>query len=326
MITVLTGGTGGAKFVDGLRHVVPPEEITIIVNTGDDFEWWGLQISPDIDSVSYVLANLLSQERGWGVQDDTFLCLEMMKKMDRPAWFQVGDRDLAIHLRRTQLLKEGRTLSEATAEITGGLGIREKILPMTNSPVETRVQTADGEISFQEYFVKRHHQDAVSAVRFAGAEDSRPAPGVIDSILAADAVLFAPSNPITSIGPILSVPGIRKALRQTKAPVAAISPIVGGAAVSGPAAVLMATEGLPASIAGVAEAYKDFLNVLIADSRDEQAAAELTQSGLNVHCTNTIMKSAPDRIALARIVLDTAGRPTLARSMRKSGIPRERAV
>jgi LPPG:FO 2-phospho-L-lactate transferase len=303
MITVLTGGTGGAKFVDGLRHVVPPEEITVVVNTGDDFEWWGLRISPDLDSITYVLADLLSKERGWGVQDDTFLCLEMMKKMARPSWFQVGDRDMATHILRTQLLKEGRTLTEATVEVTRGLGVRERVLPMSDSSIETRVQTAEGEITFQEYFVKRRHQDAVSSVRFVGAENSQPALSVIDSILSADAVLLAPSNPITSIGPILSVPGIRKALGQTQAPVAAISPIVGGAAVSGPAGALMAAYGLAASVAGVAEIYKDFLDVLIVDIRDQRAAEQMKQSGLRVHCTDTIMKTNKHRVELAQKVV-----------------------
>jgi LPPG:FO 2-phospho-L-lactate transferase len=303
MITVLTGGTGGAKFVDGLRHVVPPEEITLVVNTGDDFEWWGLWVSPDLDSITYVLANLLNKERGWGVQNDTFLCLEMMKKMQQPAWFQVGDRDLAMHLSRTELLKQGKMLSAAMAAISAGLGIREKILPMSDSRVETRVQVADGEISFQEYFVGRRHRDAVSSVRFAGAENARPAPGVLEAIMCADAVIFAPSNPITSIGPILAVPGIREALLQTSAPIAAVSPIVGGAAVSGPAGGLMEAHGLPSSIAGVAQAYGDFLDILVADVCDEAAAQHLTVSRVRSHCTNTVMRTDADRIALASSTL-----------------------
>jgi len=303
MTVVLTGGTGGAKFVDGLRHVVPPEELTLIVNTGDDFAWWGLQISPDIDSITYVLAGLLSKERGWGVQDDTFLCLQAMARLGQPAWFQVGDRDLALHLLRTRLLAEGKTLTQATAEITASLGIRARILPMSDSRVDTRVTTPAGELSFQEYFVQRHFQDAVSSVDFVGAKDAKPAPHVVDAILTASTVLLAPSNPVTSIGPILAVPGIREALRQTSAPVAAISPIVGSAAVSGPAGALMAAQGLPVSIAGVAQAYHDFLDVLIVDTSDAPAAEELKQSGLQVHCTNTIMKSADDKAELARSVL-----------------------
>ena len=326
MITVLTGGTGGAKFVDGLRRVVRPEEITLVVNTGDDFDWWGLRVCPDLDSITYVLANLLSKERGWGVQDDTFLCLETMKKMDQPAWFQVGDRDLAIHLLRTQSLKQGRTLTQATAEITAALGIREKVLPMSDSPVETRVQTAEGEISFQEYFVKRRFRDSVSSVRFAGAERSQPAQGVVDSILSAAAVLLAPSNPITSIGPILAVPGIREALRETAAPVVAISPIVGGAAVSGPAGALMAAHGLPASISGVARAYEVFLDVLIADLSDEQAAGALRQSGLDLHCTNIIMKTDADRKSLAETALRLASARATGTGFARASAPKGRNI
>ena len=303
MITVLTGGTGGAKFVDGLRRVVPPGDLTLIVNTGDDFEWWGLHISPDVDSITYVLADLLSKQRGWGVQDDTFLCLERMKSMGQPAWFQIGDRDLAIHLLRTQLLKAGKSLTQATAEIRARLGIEAKILPMSDERVETRVETAAGEISFQEYFVKRRHQDEVKSVRFAGAESARPAPGVTEAILSAELVLIAPSNPITSIGPILSVPGILESLRQTSARVAAISPIVGGSAVTGPAGALMAARGLPVSLAGVAKAYEDFLDSLIADNRDEKEAVQLQSPDLNVHCTNTVMKKEEDREELAKAVL-----------------------
>src|SRR5436190_8081431 len=211
MIVVLTGGTGGAKFVDGLRRVVPPRELTFIVNTGDDFLWWGLHISPDVDSITYVLSDLLSKDRGWGVEGDTFQCLEAMRRLGQPAWFQIGDRDLSTHLLRTQLLREGRLLSEATAEITKNLGIESTVLPMTNSPVETRVTVPEGEISFQDYFVRRRYRDPVSSVRFSGAEVAIPAPSVIDAILSASVVVFAPSNPVTSIGPILAVPGIRDA-------------------------------------------------------------------------------------------------------------------
>src|SRR5215469_17008682 len=224
MITVLTGGTGGAKFVDGLRRLVAPEELTIIVNTGDDHDWWGLHISPDIDSILYTLAGMLSPERGWGVRGDTFHCLQAIKALGEPAWFSVGDRDLATHLLRTQLLSQARTLTEATRIIGEKLGVRSRILPMTDQHVETRIHTPAGELSFQEYFVKRHSQDPINSVRFACSMDAKPAPGVIDAITKAAAVLIAPSNPITSIGPILAVPGIRYALRQTEAKVVAVSP------------------------------------------------------------------------------------------------------
>ena len=199
MITVLTGGTGGAKFVDGLRHIVPPEELTIIVNTGDDLLWWGLYVSPDLDSITYMLAGKLSQERGWGVKGDTFFCLSAMAQLGQPTWFHAGDRDLATHILRSKLLADGKTLSDATSEIAARLGIRARILPMSNSRVETRVLTPAGDLSFEEYFVQRWYQDAVESVRFAGASDAEPAPGVIDAIRSADLVLLAPSNPVSSI-------------------------------------------------------------------------------------------------------------------------------
>jgi LPPG:FO 2-phospho-L-lactate transferase len=303
MICVLSGGTGGAKFIDGLRQVMPAEEITIVVNTGDDLLWWGLYVSPDIDSITYVLSGLLSRERGWGVKGDTFLCLQAMGQLGEPTWFHTGDRDLAVHLLRSRLLAEGKTLSEATSIVCGKLGVRARILPMSNSRVETRVDTPIGELSFEEYFVQRWYQDPVNAVRFAGASDAEPAPGVIDAITSADAVLIAPSNPVTSIGPILAVPGIRDALLRARGKIAAVSPIVGNAPVAGPAGILMAAQGLPCSIAGVAQAYEDFLDVLICDTRDAPAADAIRKGGLRVQCTQTIMRSADDKAGLAREAL-----------------------
>jgi LPPG:FO 2-phospho-L-lactate transferase len=305
MIVVLTGGTGGAKFLDGLRQVVSDQQLTLVVNTGDDLEWWGLYVSPDLDSITYVLAGLLSKERGWGVKGDTFFCLQAMRDLGEPIWFHVGDRDLAVHLLRSKLLTAGKTLSEATAEITAKMGVQARILPMSNSRVETRVDTPIGELSFQEYFVQRWYQDPVNSVRFAGASDAEPAPGVIEAIASASAVILAPSNPVTSIGPILAVPGIREALRLTEAQIVAVSPIVGSKAVSGPAGILMAAQGLQPSIAGVAAAYEDFLDVLIVDQSDQVAAKQLTRPGLRVLCTNTIMTSVEDRTNLARIVMSS---------------------
>ena len=303
MICVLSGGTGGAKFVDGLRQVMPAEDITLVVNTGDDLLWWGLYVSPDIDSITYVLSGMLSRERGWGVKGDTFLCLQAMGQLGEPTWFHTGDRDLAMHLLRSRLLAEGKTLSEATAVISEKLGVKARVLPMSDSRVETRVDTPAGELTFEEYFVQRWYQDPVNSVRFAGASDAEPAPGVIDAIVSADAVLIAPSNPISSIGPILAVPGIREALQRARGKIAAISPIVGNAPVAGPAGILMAAQGLPCSIAGVAQAYEDFLDVLICDTRDSRPAEALRKNGLRVQCTQTIMRSAEDKAALAREVL-----------------------
>jgi LPPG:FO 2-phospho-L-lactate transferase len=312
VITVLTGGTGGAKFVDGLRQVVPAQDITLIVNTGDDLMWWGLYVSPDIDSIMYVLAGLLSRERGWGVKGDTFFCLQAMGQLAQPIWFHTGDRDLAIHILRSKLLAEGKTLSEVTAEIADKLGVKARILPMTNSRVETRVGTPTGELSFEEYFVQRWYQDPVQSIRFAGAGDAEPAPGVIEAILSADTVLLAPSNPVTSIGPILAVPGVREALQRTKARIAAVSPIVAGEAVAGPAGILMASQGLPVSIAGVAQAYHDFLDLLVVDVRDAQAAEDLRKSGLRVHTAKSIMRTPEEKADLARAVLDAVGGPMAA--------------
>jgi len=303
MICVLTGGTGGAKFVDGLSQVIPPEEITLIVNTGDDLLWWGLYVSPDIDSIAYVLSGMLSRERGWGVKGDTFLCLQAMGQLGEPTWFHTGDRDLAMHLLRSRLLAEGKTLSEATSTICEKLAVKARILPMSDSRVETRVDTPSGELSFEEYFVQRWYQDPVNSVRFAGASDAEPAPGVIEAILSADAVIIAPSNPITSIGPILSVPGIREALCSARGKVAAVSPIIGNAAVAGPAGILMTAQGLPCSISGVAKGYEDFLDLLVCDTRDARAVEALRQTGLRVQCTQTIMRTVEDRAALARTVL-----------------------
>src|SRR5271154_3722552 len=303
MICVLTGGTGGAKFVDGLRQIMPAEEIVLIVNTGDDLLWWGLYVSPDIDSITYVLSGLLSRERGWGVKGDTFLCLQAMGQLGEPTWFHTGDRDLAVHLLRSRLLAEGKTLSEATSTISAKLGVKARILPMSNSRVETRVDTPSGELSFEEYFVQRWYQDPVNSVRFAGASDAEPAPGVIEAITPADAVLIPPSNPIPSIGPILSVPGIREALISARGKIAAISPIVGNAPVAGPAGILMAAQGLPCSIAGVAQAYEDFLDGLVCDTRDARSAEALRNGGLRVQCPQTIMRTADDKAALAREAL-----------------------
>ena len=306
MIVVLTGGTGGAKFVDGLRRVLPAEELTIIVNTGDDHVWWGLYVSPDIDSIVYVLADVLSNERGWGVRGDTFHCLQAMKELGEEAWFSVGDRDLATHLLRTQLLSQGQTLSSATLHIANKFGLHSRILPMSDMRVETRIDTPAGNLSFEEYFVKRWYQDPVNAVHFVGSSEAEPAPGVAEAIASAQAVLIAPSNPVTSIGPILAVPGIREALQSTRAKVVAVSPIIGDAAVSGPAANLMNARGLQVSIAGVAKAYEDFLDILIADDSDAAAAQFISSDRLQVHCTNILMRSNEDKARIARNALTLA--------------------
>ena len=340
MIVVFTGGTGGTKLVQGLQQVVAPEELTVIVNTGDDLEWWGLHVSPDIDSVLYGLADLLSRDRGWGLEGDSFRCLERMHQLQQPSWFSLGDLDLATHLTRTAMLRAGKTLSEATAELAERFGVRARVLPMSDDRVSTILETAIGTLTFQEYFVRERHQVEVRSVRFANAGQASPAPGVLDSIAAAKVIVFAPSNPVTSIGPILAVPGIREALRRTPAPVIAVSPIVGGAAVSGPAGALMQMMGWPSRAAGVAMAYQDFLDVLVADQVDERALdsqqSAVCQEGVDgqpePRCTihdarstqrrgrparliyaNTIMRSMEDKRQLAAFVVDASMAPQEAK-------------
>jgi LPPG:FO 2-phospho-L-lactate transferase len=314
MVVVFTGGTGGSKLVQGLQQVLNPEELTVIVNTGDDLEWWGLHVSPDIDSVLYGLAHLLSKDRGWGVEGDSFRCLERMKQLGQPSWFSLGDLDLATHLTRTAMLRAGKTLTEATAELAAKFGIRARVLPMSDDRISTMLDTAKGTLTFQEYFVRERHQVEVRAVRFEGAEQSRPAPGVIESIERAEAIIFAPSNPVTSIGPILAVPGIRDALQRTVAPVVAVSPIVGGAAVSGPAGELMEMMGWPSTITGLTTAYKDFLDILVADETDEGEAAGLSSGAQRVAYTDTIMRSAAHKRELAEFVLNLCTAPQGAKA------------
>ena len=306
MIVVLTGGTGGAKLVEGLRHWVAPGDLTVIVNTGDDIDWWGLHVSPDVDSVLYALADALSLERGWGLENDSFRCLERMAHLGQPTWFSLGDLDLATHLTRTNLLRAGKSLSAATAELARRMGIRTRVLPMSDDRVATMIETAKATLNFQEYFVRERHQVEVRAVHFEGAETACPAPGVVESIESAEAVILAPSNPVTSIGPILAVPGVREALRRSTAAIAAVSPIIGGAAVSGPAAALMRRKGWPSTIGGVAQAYEDFLDILVVDLADHADADHLREGDLHVLCANTVMKSLEDKQELARFTLHAA--------------------
>ena len=316
MITVLTGGTGGAKFVQGLSAVMPAEDLAIIVNTGDDLIWWGLHVSPDLDSITYALAGILSRERGWGVDGDTFQCRDAMARLGESVWFQLGDRDLATHLVRTRLRNEGRTLTEATRQIVTGLGIRSTVLPMSDSIVETCVLTDQDELSFQEYFVRERFKPDVRGVRFPGAENAQPAPGVVEAIRSAEAVLLAPSNPITSMGPILAIAAIRDALRQTGAPVVAVSPIIGTSAVSGPAGNLMRAQGLPVSIHGVAQAYRDFLDALLVSTEDVAGGEE--RSAIVLRGTNILMRTDEDKASLAREALAVAR--SISRAARAAGL------
>lgn len=306
-IAALAGGTGAAKFLRGLTALVDPSSVTVIGNTGDDTEIWGLHVSPDLDTVIYTLAGLIDEVKGWGVKDDTFHCLRAMEAFGRETWFNLGDRDLATHLLRTESLREGKTLSEVTEAMVKTLGVRSRILPMSDSPVRTRVLTPDGWLGFQEFFVREKGQVAVLEVAYEGAERAKPAPGVVEAIRDAKAVIVCPSNPITSIGPILSVPGIAEALRATAAKVLAVSPIVAGAPVSGPAGTLMAAGGLPVSATGVARAYREWLDIMVIDRLDRSLSQELSDLGISPVVAETIMANREREIGLARAVIEAIG-------------------
>ena len=303
-VTALAGGTGAAKLLRGLVACVGGANLTVVVNTGDDADIWGLHVCPDLDTVTYALAGRLDVARGWGREGESFRCLEAMADLGGETWFSLGDRDLAIHLTRTRLVREGRSLSAITAELARRLGVATRILPMSDDPVRTRLRTADGWLSFQEYFVREKALVEVLDVEYAGAADARLAPGVREAIVSADAVVICPSNPVTSMGPVLAVPGMADALGAAAAPVTAVSPIVAGAAVSGPAAALMRARGLEVSPLGLARAYAPWLSRLVVDDRDRAYAADLTRLGLGVIVTDTLMTSAAREIALARRVLD----------------------
>lgn len=302
-ITALAGGTGAAKLLRGLARVLDARDLTVIVNTGDDAEIWGLHVSPDLDTVCYTLAGVIDERKGWGLVDETFHALDQIARFGEPVWFNLGDRDLATHLHRTRLLREGGTLTEVTRAIAQALHVTATVLPMSDQAVRTRILGPDGWLAFQEYFVREKAQVEVRAVNYAGAPSARPAPGVLDALQTADAVLVCPSNPITSIGPILAVPGVVEGLRATEAAVVAVSPIVGGDAVSGPAGRLMAGAGLPVSATGVVRAYGGWLDVLVFDERDRALAAEIQAAGAAAVSAPTMMSSREAEVTLARHVL-----------------------
>jgi LPPG:FO 2-phospho-L-lactate transferase len=304
-LVALAGGTGAAKLLRGLDALLERGAMTVVGNTGDDAEIWGLHVSPDLDTVCYTLGGLLDEERGWGLRDESFRTLGEMVRFGEPTWFNLGDRDLATHLHRTRLLAEGRSLSEVTAKLAADLGVRHVVLPMSDQPVRTRVLGPDGWLGFQEYFVREKTQVEVRAVEYAGAPEARPAPGLVEAIGAADAVLVCPSNPVTSVGPILSVPGIVEALHNTRAPVLGISPIVGGRAVSGPAGRLMAARGLPVSALGIAQSYAPWLDVLIIDDEDAALAPSIEAAGARPVVASTLMAGRVEEMRLARRILET---------------------
>jgi LPPG:FO 2-phospho-L-lactate transferase len=305
--SVLAGGTGAAKFLRGLVHVVPEEDIDVIVNVGDDTEVWGLHVSPDIDSITYGLGKTLDTSRGWGLENETFRCLEEIEAYGMPSWFRLGDRDLATHLTRTELLKRGLTLTEVVDRMTKAIGIRARVLPATDDSVRTTIETPGGILGFQEFFVREHWQPEVRSVTYAGAAEAHASAAVLQSIREAAVVIIAPSNPITSIGPMLAIHDLRDALRCTRAEVVAISPLIGNAAVSGPAGKLMEACGYEVSPSGIARCYHDFLDNIVLDTRDAALAPSIRYETIGVQITDILMADDEATRRLAQFVIGVAG-------------------
>jgi LPPG:FO 2-phospho-L-lactate transferase len=307
-VVVLAGGVGAARFLEGVVQVVEPERVTAVVNIGDDTEFYGLTVSPDVDIVLYTLAGLVEPTQGWGIKSDTYGVLEMFERLGRERWFLLGDRDLAVHIHRTELLRRGLTPSQVTDDLRQRLGLNVRVLPMSDQPVRTTIRTPDGWQPFQEYFVRRRAQDDVLEIRYDGAETAAPAPGLLDTIMQASVVLLSPSNPLVSIGTILAVAGVRDALRSTPAAIVGVSPIVGGATIKGPADRMMRGLGMEVSAVGVAQAYADFLDVLIIDEQDRDLAPRVAETGVRAVVTDTIMRDLAVKRALAQTALDAAAR------------------
>ena len=304
---VLAGGVGAARFLDGLIAVLDPADVTAIVNVGDDMEWAGLHISPDLDTVTYTLAGLVNPETGWGLAGESRRTLDRLSELGGPDWFMIGDLDLATHLYRTQRLQDGDALSEISADLAANLGIDVRITPVTNDRLRTVVQTDEGELAFQDYFVRRRAADAVRSLRFSGAAEARPAPGVLEAIGNADVIVIAPSNPFLSIEPLLAVPGLRGAILDAAAPVVAISPIIGGAAVKGPAADILRSLGHDVSALGVARLYDGLAELFILDQEDAALAAQvMDETGLHCIALPTLMTDISAKRSLAAATIEAA--------------------
>jgi len=300
-IVALAGGVGGAKFAHGLAWVLPPNDLTVIVNTGDDFEHYGLSICPDLDTVCYTLAGMANPDTGWGRLDETWHVMENASRLGGPGWFQLGDRDLGTHIERTRRLKEGQTLTQITYDFCQAWGIDQRILPMSDQPVRTVVETEDGDLAFQEYFVHRRCEPRVRGFRFEGIDRAEPAPGALESIQAADAVILCPSNPWVSIDPVLKV------IKRIDRPVVAISPIIGGQTVKGPAAKMYREMGIEPSALAVAKHYCDLVTGFVLDTFDRELEGEIRSLNMRTLVTNTLMRSHDDRKQLADAVLDFIG-------------------
>jgi LPPG:FO 2-phospho-L-lactate transferase len=305
VIAALAGGVGAARFLRGLLEVCDQRDVTVVVNTGDDVVLHGLRVSPDIDTVVYTLAGAVNPETGWGLAGETWTVMDALERYRGLTWFRLGDRDLATHLYRTHRLGEGATLSEVTDELAKGWGLGLRVLPMSDDRVETRLDVeGEGEVAFQDYFVRRRHSVTVKAVRFEGAADARPAPGVLDFVSTASRLVICPSNPVLSIAPILAVPGIESAVAARRDDVVAVSPIVAGAALKGPADRLMAELGLEPTVVGVARLYAPLAGTLVVDEADADLAPAVEAEGVRCVVVPTVMHGLAEATALARAVLD----------------------
>jgi LPPG:FO 2-phospho-L-lactate transferase len=305
VIAALAGGVGAARFLRGLLDVRDPSDVTAVVNTGDDVVLHGLHVSPDIDTVIYTIAGAVNPETGWGLVGETWAAMDALERYRGLTWFRLGDRDLATHLYRTHRLGEGAPLSEVTGEVARAWGLGLRVVPMSDDPVETRLDVeGEGEIGFQDYFVRRRHAVTVKAVRYAGAASATPAPGVLEALSRASRLIVCPSNPILSIAPILAVPGVEEALATRRDDVVAVSPIVAGAALKGPADRLMTELGHEASVVGVARLYAHLAATLVVDDADADLASAVEAEGMRCVVTPTVMHNQAAAAALARSVLD----------------------
>ena len=303
LVLALAGGVGGAKLALGLSRILPPERLAIVVNTGDDERFHGLHVSPDVDTMTYTLSGLYNPETGWGIDGDTFETLQMLNLLGADTWFNLGSRDFAMHIRRTELLNQGSSLSQVTSQLTANLGIRHAIIPMSDQPVRTVLDTDVGTLSMQEYFVKQRADPVVRSIHYVGAEDAQPSAGFASALDAAAAIVFCPSNPFLSVAPILAIPGVRDAIAGHRAPRVAVSPIVGGAAVRGPAGKIMQELGADVSAVGVAREYREICDVLVLDSQDADLVEAVGAEGVEAAVMPTIMQTDEDKVQLAERVL-----------------------
>ncbi len=307
-VLALAGGVGGAKLAVGLARILKPDALSIVVNTGDDETFYGLHVSPDIDTVTYSMAGLANPETGWGYVGDTFNALETLKTLGADAWFGLGDHDLALHLRRTDMLRSGMTLSEITFDLAARMGVRHPIAPMSDQPVRTIIESTDGEMSFQEYFVHRRSEPEVIGLRFNGAESANASPVFQNALENADAIVFCPSNPFLSVDPILALPGVRDLIVGASVPIVVVSPIIGGRAVKGPAARIFETFAhKPPSALAVAEHYEGMATHFVLDNEDEASREAVEALGYQVLVTETLMTEEAHKIALATAVCEMAG-------------------